>query len=178
MALDPEDILKPPYRLGECEESSLPCVATCSSWEIRQHDFLVHLRNRGNITEVIIPELLFKSKKDQTHDIIQFTLPSMFYNKVNFLGSYPESLRIAALGMNGCNVNTDLLTNEICECTIDMDFEGNFYIAPTDDDEGFSCSTDGDQIGTFSFSFTFSPNHTPPEEGEAEPEAKTLKLDS
>lgn len=163
MAVDPDDFLDPPYGLGDCNEITLFCTAKCASWETPKHEFKIHLRNRGNLTEVIIPELIFKSKGDTTEDLIQFSLPS-FDSLGVYFGSYPESMRFSAFGLNGCERNSDEITHETCVCIVDMDFAGNFYIAPEENDEGFSSGEDHDPIGLFSFSFSFTPNNTEPDE--------------
>lgn len=175
MAIDPDDFLDPPYGLGECNEITLRCTAKCAIWEQPEHEFNLYMRNRGNLTQVIIPELIFNTKGQLQEDIIQFSLPEN-NNLSIYLGSFPNSNRFLTFGLNGCKRNSDEITHETCSCVVDMDFAGNFYIAPEENDKGFSFAEDSDQLGIFCTSFFFSPNHTPPEEDESEPEPKTIRL--
>lgn len=170
MALDPSDLLEPPYGLGECVEQEFVATVRCEAWEVPVHEVNIFARKRGDMVKVIVPELIYKSNQTGVKDLIQF---SSFYNSDTWLGLNPESMRFTAFGLNGCERNSDELTNEVCSCTVDLDYMGNFYIAPDNDDEGFLTSADGDQVGCFSFSFTYFPNN---DETESQPEEKIARL--
>lgn len=173
MALDPSDLLEPPYNFGECSESKITALAHCSVWEIPDKNIVITMRKRGDFVNFFIPELLFKSNNTGEKDLIKIT-PD--YEDIDsWLGEYPLSMQTTSFGMNGCPRNTDELTNEVCFCILDMDFEGNIFIAPENDMDGFSPSADGDQIGLFSTTFSFIPNN---EEEEGSPAAKIAKIES
>lgn len=158
MALDPSDLLESPFNFGECYEKQAEAVLRCKTWEVEEHTINIFLRKRGQVVEFVMPEALYKSKKEGEKDLIQFSLNLTEDEKIIWLGEYPKSMRFLCYGFNGCEKNSDELTNELTTCMLVMDFEGNFYISPSEDDEGFTPSYDGDQIGLVSVNFSYVPN--------------------
>ena len=72
--------------------------------------------------------------------------------------------------------------NEICICQIDIDAEGNVYIAPKGHNEGFTTSIDPIGICATTISFLVDDSETQEEvekeeeEETEEPETKIIKL--
>ena len=84
------------------------------------------------------------------------------------------------MGFNGCEKNVDNMTNEICICQIDIDTEGNVYIAPKGHNEGFSAGANwNDPIGICATTISYLVDDSEPQEEEteeAEPQTKMIKL--
>ena len=175
MAVDPSDALDNPYGLGECVENIYAINLSCSAmFADRTRMFTISMRKRGDFVQIIFPEFLFEPETDNI-DIISFSLP----NDDTWLGKNRTSRRFGCVGMNGCEVNTDNMTNEICVCQIDIDFDGNVYIAPKDSPTGFKGGKYNDQVGTFSTTISYLVDDSEPEEeeeAEVEPQAKVQKV--
>ena len=176
MAVDPSDALDSPYGLGECEEKSWPCSASCNTMFTENSAMLAGaaLRKRGDFVQIIIPEIIAKPQSNET-DIIQFDLP----NDDTWLGKNRVSRRFACVGFNGCEKNVDNMTNEICICQIDIDPQGTVYIAPKGHNEGFSAGNNwNDPIGICATTISYLVDDSEPqeEEEEAEPQTKMIKL--
>lgn len=174
MALDPSDLLEAPFSFGECESKELVVSAKCDAWETPEHAVILFMRKRGDFVEIILPELLYKSKKTGDREIIEIPLGLSEEEMKTWYGEYPVSKQFGGFGMNGCELNSDDLTNEVCSCSILLSYDGTIYISPSDDIFGFSPSSEGDQIGLFSSSISFIPNETEPLE--EEPLAKARKI--
>lgn len=155
MAIDPSDLLEPPYNFGECEEFEVYAGAHCGAWDYTM-GAPIYIRKQGNLVIIIVPELIANSNSLPNKDIIQFNLDNLADDeKERVLGKNPKSMRFLTAGLNGIISENKGNSSEICFCTVDMDFKGNFYIAPEADDEGFCCYGKKLNIGTFSFSFVY-----------------------
>ena len=140
MAVDPSDALDPPYGLGECEDYGWPTSIPCNTMFTENSAMitLIPMRKQGDFVQIALSEILFKPQSNET-DIIQFDLP----NDDTWLGKNRVSRRFACVGFNDCEKNVDNMTNEICICQIDIDAEGNVYIAPKGRNEGFTAGANG-----------------------------------
>ena len=178
MAVDPSDTLDPPYGLGECAERAYPTSISCNTMFTENSAMIstIPMRKQGDFVQIIVPEIIAKPQSNET-DIIQFGLP----NDDTWLGKNRVSRRFACVGFNGCEKNVDNMTNEICICQIDIDSEGNVYIAPKGHNEGFTAGANwNDPIGICATTISYLVDDSEPQEEEeteeAEPQTKMIKL--
>ena len=174
MAVDPSDTLDPPYGLGKCVERAWPCSISCNTMFTENSAMIttIPIRKRGDFVQIILAEVLCKPESNET-DLIKFRLP----NDDTWLGKNRVSRRFACVGFNGCEKNVDNMTNEICICQIDIDAEGNVYIAPKGHNEGFSAGANrNDPIGICATTISYLVDDSEPQEEEAEPQTKMIKL--
>lgn len=174
MAVDPLTILHPPIAFGKCFSNFMYTNAKCSAWEEPEHPIYLSFRKRGNLVEVMIPEILFKSKTAGNEEIIEIPLNLSDYDRETYFGEYPKSMQFSAVGMTGCPLNNDKLTNELCTCTLLLSFDGKIYIGPSENDNGFTPSSEGAQIGLLSTTISFMPNN---QMYDLQPVTKIARLD-
>ena len=178
MAVDPSDTLEPPYGLGECvEDADLVEVHCKTMFDEGYLITAIPMRRRGDFVQIILHEIFYYPKSTES-ELITFKLP----DEDSWLGKNRVSRRFACVGFNGCARNTDNMTNEICICQIDIDAEGNVYIAPKGHNEGFTTSIDPIGICATTISFLVDDSETQEEEEKEEeeeteePETKIIKL--
>ena len=175
MAVDPSDIQEPPYGLGECVENADIIEVHCKT--MFNEGYLITsipMRRRGDFVQVILHEIFISLKTQNQNSSLsacQMKIPGL--ERTEFQGG-------SAVWIQWLCIKCRQHDNEICICQIDIDAEGNVYIAPKGHNEGFTTSRDPIGICATTISFLVDDSEAQEveeeEEETEEPETKIIKL--
>ena len=131
MALDPDDILDPPYGFGECEEATVLVPVHCDAWKVPDDDIAVTIRRVGDRHTIHFPTFLRSSKKGILTSDCDVVVDMYYY-----LASEDSSFHITNANsrhfQGSMQIYDEKYENErVCHAAIDYDIkQGSFIFEP------------------------------------------------
>lgn len=165
MALDPSDLLGPPYSFGECDIYDTLASAHCGVFKNEDISFAVSVRKQGNWVKVIIPNILEEVKSDQSIDFETLTIHPFLPEEL--LGENPRKRYFGGLA-RAFEMTTNVI--KTVPAIVTMEKDGTININPSNklieqEENGSKYITSDNfffvnkgytgKIGTLTFEFTY-----------------------
>ena len=167
MAVDPSDLIDPPYGFGECAEMVARVQAHCECFKNPDCDVIINVRKQGDWVTVDIPSILHEVDPEKEVDYATLKIDPIIY--VGLLGDAPRRR------VFGCLAQVfDLSTNalRIVPAALVMEKDSSITINPgivsktisdgneetVTDNFFFTSNGNTGSIGTLSVNFSFDIN--------------------
>lgn len=166
--MDIDDLLHEPATFAACEEEAWDAGVYCKVWEEPLQSCIIRLRKSGDWVQIMLPELIFKSKPGETvYDNIDIYLDKEEEEIQKWFG---ETSYFGVMGFCGCKKTDRDNTVEFIDLYGIISEKGHIIISR--DGKPLRNSADGWKVGSVSTVITLIPQEINKDDDDEEPPNK------